>query len=858
MKSKNNCIFTNKFESKQRFGFRKLSIGLVAAALGTTFMITDAQVTHADETNPSTQASEQSKQETTTSTTSTDSASQVVKGKSNNLTLAAQDQNNHQTQDATVDSKSAKETNVDVYATSSDNEGNDTNNLLTDNQVTDIMAGQDNIYIHTDITNLQANDKKIKFNFNDTKNDLVINTEDNFQTNINGWMVTKDTPDSVIAEWTNTNLNPSSLSLSIPVIGKVTNSSTTLDANNPTQASLTITIGDNAPIVKDLFKADVLPYEDKVVEDEIIKGFSMGQKDFNSEVGYGNISQEDIDKYNLNEETKLLQWGIYFNYGQGIKLNPLENAHFDALFHGDQTFLPGSIKVWQVPDNLIVNTDGERYGIDDTVSYNGQDTKVYEVITEDGNYRPNFVKYLQVNSNNATAPNGFAVDQRKSNENVTFYIPVNGQNDTNFSKHAYFIQVDTALPKDQTNPGNGAYMIYQSFQGQGTTPESHIAFLNKNITGSGTGTDILYDQEAQLRFYDDTTNTWIETSDPYVVDTKGLFNETINFGEKAQNLYDQLINKHYLLVNVQKANSATDKGQSILSDKFNTNYIYGSFDNTDNSQDPTKDAQPQFFVVHFKHDIQKGSEEKTINEIIDYIDAETKKSIAPSYKSATLAFTRTKDTDLVTNEVKYGKWSISSLKSVENPKIDGYTIDAKDITEQLNGTDSKLLATNEKEVGGILFTEDQINGLPKASTIAVVVPYNKVPDTPNIPNVPVIPSEPTQPDQPTVPDQPSIPSKPQQPTEPGTVRPHSTNVPKNKNLKHSRKQNSKNYGHGNSSKLVNTDYKVPNNQTTNPLKESKESLPNTGVKDNKLGLIGLAFASLAGIFGIAGSKRKHD
>lgn len=37
MKQKNNLSFNVKLDEKQKFGFRKLSVGLAAVALGTTF-----------------------------------------------------------------------------------------------------------------------------------------------------------------------------------------------------------------------------------------------------------------------------------------------------------------------------------------------------------------------------------------------------------------------------------------------------------------------------------------------------------------------------------------------------------------------------------------------------------------------------------------------------------------------------------------------------------------------------------------------------------------------------------------------------------------------------------------------------
>lgn len=40
--------FNTKFNGKQKFGFRKLSVGLAAVALSTTFFLSNSQLVHAD------------------------------------------------------------------------------------------------------------------------------------------------------------------------------------------------------------------------------------------------------------------------------------------------------------------------------------------------------------------------------------------------------------------------------------------------------------------------------------------------------------------------------------------------------------------------------------------------------------------------------------------------------------------------------------------------------------------------------------------------------------------------------------------------------------------------------------------
>lgn len=56
----------------------------------------------------------------------------------------------------------------------------------------------------------------------------------------------------------------------------------------------------------------------------------------------------------------------------------LINAQFSTTFH-NQIFLPSSIKIFEVPTNLVSDGQGNRYGIDDIPS--GQTQDVYSYLT---------------------------------------------------------------------------------------------------------------------------------------------------------------------------------------------------------------------------------------------------------------------------------------------------------------------------------------------------------------------------------------------------------------------------------------------------------------------------------------------
>ena len=84
-----------------------------------------------------------------------------------------------------------------------------------------------------------------------------------------------------------------------------------------------------------------------------------------SERHWQNRSDKDYDD---NHFDTVYQWGLYFNYGNNLNPNDiltLINAQFSATVH-NQTFLPSSIKVFEVPADLVSDGHGNRYGINDS------------------------------------------------------------------------------------------------------------------------------------------------------------------------------------------------------------------------------------------------------------------------------------------------------------------------------------------------------------------------------------------------------------------------------------------------------------------------------------------------------------
>ena len=101
---------------------------------------------------------------------------------------------------------------------------------------------------------------------------------------------------------------------------------------------------------------------------EILQGFQMVTTTVGAERQWQNISDKDYNDNHLKDSDTVYQWGFYFNYGNNLNPNDiltLINAQLSATFH-NQTFLPSSIKVFEVPADLVSDGQGNRYGINDS------------------------------------------------------------------------------------------------------------------------------------------------------------------------------------------------------------------------------------------------------------------------------------------------------------------------------------------------------------------------------------------------------------------------------------------------------------------------------------------------------------
>lgn len=343
-------------------------------------------------------------------------------------------------------------------------------------------------------------------------------------------------------------------------------------------------------------------------------------------------------------------------------------------------------------------------------------------------------------------------------------------------------------------------------------------------------------QQAKLHFYDDTAKKFIDAAP--VLDASGKTDGQVGF--TIPNSYDF---SKYNFVNVTKGADPESTDQLAGADLSAVQY--GRYD--------TDDKKDQFFVAHFTHKIKAINEKVTVNETIHYVYEDGSKA-HDDYQATPLVFTKTGTKDLVTGEEKATWTKSQKFAEVASPEIPGYTPDQAVVpaVEVAHGDNNDVVRT-------------------------VTYSKNIEPQEPTTPtDNPVTPKAPEEPQQPATPDD-----------NPDVVRPHSDNSPQkkqdskqtnkttevNKTVKRSstvkpkatattkRNGTKVQLATKDASKQSNPKAVVNSTSTTvvnNKGEKKAETLPQTGEKDNKLGILGLLTLSLASLFGFSEKKKKED
>ena len=383
----------------------------------------------------------------------------------------------------------------------------------------------------------------------------------------------------------------------------------------------------------------------------------------------------------------------------------------------------------------------------------------------------------------------------------------------------------------------------------GYTPDkSQVAQATVKYGDKDTTVTVTYaadKQQAKLRFYDDTAKKFIDAAP--VLDASGKTDGQVGF--TIPNSYDF---SKYNFVNVTKGADPESTDQLAGADLSAVQY--GRYD--------TDDKKDQVFVAHFTHKIKAINEKVTVNETIHYVYEDGSKA-HDDYQATPLVFTKTGTKDLVTGEEKATWTKSQKFAEVASPEIPGYTPDQAVVpaVEVAHGdNDVVRTVTYSKNI------EPQEPTTPTDN-----------PDTPtDIPDNPVTPKAPEEPQQPATPDD-----------NLDVVRPHSDNSPQkkqdskqtnkttevNKTVKRSStvkpKATATTKRNGTKVQLATKDASKQSNPkavvnstsmtvVNNKGEKKAETLPQTGEKDNKLGILGLLTLSLASLFGFSEKKKKED
>lgn len=282
------------------------------------------------------------------------------------------------------------------------------------------------------------------------------------------------------------------------------------------------------------------------------------------------------------------------------------DAVFNTVFSGDQTMIPSSIKIYEVPSDMAVDDSGDRHNEDDQYidpSDPTQQATYYNKITA-GTPDTAFKNYLlaHVTYDENGKPNGFAVDQSSDG---LFNIDGN----TDYASHAYFIQVDTVMNDPNKVPGDGTTITThtsQTLNGTGITLDNTESWTGA-VTGNGGGQN--QTEAAHVRFYDDTDKKFID--DTPTLDATGVDTTPISFSN-FNTAYGNIDSSKYQFVDITSGTQTADaahEGTEISTDASNPNF--GNYDS-----DPSVD---QNFVVHFVHKTESVADQTaTVTEKVTY------------------------------------------------------------------------------------------------------------------------------------------------------------------------------------------------------------------------------------------------
>lgn len=676
MRHKYDAPFNAKLYGKEKFSFRKLSVGLCAVALGTVFYLGNAQLVHAGTNQDSTQPQQS---EVIKSDTSTKDQNQI-NNNSSSLTVSKLEDN-----DASLSAATSKEEKIPVksgtthpvvLAKKQNHESASTSaKLLSDDGSADdangkqVMAKNDNIEVnvHYENTNLQAG-QKFKVTFSDSSKWTVNGWESGTSKSLSDLFTAVNNGDGSFTITSNSNNETDSsfdLDFALQYADQVA-------AN--TSAKLTVTLNHDDDHNKDTitsgtYNLTVTPYKDTVQKDEIAHGWASMQ---NPPKSVDNNDDGTKDLLNgtsaVGHDRKLMQYMVEWNYGKAgntatTTLSPLDTANFTARFSEGQTLLPDTIKVFRVYQPDAVNSDGSRKDITDTYSdITKQDSsgnylyedKAFEqflrdhLTVTDGSGKTTNLSYsdyekeLATAKQNGTEPplvNGIHLDESdmskvKLSDGSTHDFSVNvGDNTdkTQSSPHStFFIQMDTLLnanmPSDWTIPGHGPSIIYNPVSGDFNGVGTKISKSTSTIFNGGKGWSHENSYSATLHFADVTDKNNIISLDTghgvavlNGVDEDSAAGTTIIHFANVEDAIKILASKGYKLVGGSYGTKINGSYTDLNShnDLYNgsdaSQISYGTYGDEYANQ-ISENSWTQSFTLNFVHATETETQTATVTE----------------------------------------------------------------------------------------------------------------------------------------------------------------------------------------------------------------------------------------------------
>lgn len=715
MSHKNDLSFIAKLNGKEKFSLRKLSVGLVTVALGTTFFLESSNTAHAAEVNTTSQ-----------NVTSQESTSDSLKSRTLNIqkTKASEDsttstktvQNNEQTsvnqtsknseatfrqetnlfatksEKANTTQASAQAINFEekIQTTTDQNQstavsitGDDANKSMMAN----VTQGTIRVHINQNKENHITinNGQKITVSIAATNNLLRFSTP---PSKINDFEIsTSQTNTNKIFTFTYTGSDDGILSNFNPTFYFTADNDATKqykdihgtypDFNLP----VTVTLFNNQKFTQNL-PIKITPYKDLVVTKEILHGFVMGPKLIGTpgQDGYpgnnGSYTENGATYYgpepsaaadvpaDKQKSARLMQYALEWNYGSAKdpSLNPLMNVLANIKFNNGQEILPSTIKAFKIPADMeVVDSEGQRVPIN---KYYGN----LATLPED----TNFEKFLR--DSISSDKKQITIDQKGN-------FTVNGVDYSTMGP--YFIQLDTLL-----NPN--AIDNWASNPDSGVGPSITTPIVNENDwkhSGSGSTTntstqtytdfkfDPAVDRVVRIYFIDENTDKEIPDTVRSII---AKTNSTVD--NPTSNIINDLKKQGYVLDKQATNGETSDFSKNLKNYNIsNQNFKTDSLENNYNSQKINIKDKSLKYYVYLYHGTTTISDKKTIKETINYVYAngtQEGKTAANPYDK-TVSYTRTGTNDLVTDHITWEKWQPdSSFNAVESPNANdkNYTL----------------------------------------------------------------------------------------------------------------------------------------------------------------------------------------